>query len=190
MTVKPALAAKTSRSPKRLSPAAWFELLIPQNLRDAPIQKFDSVHSTAGKLGEHNIAMASLVGSAGSEISEPDSDALARVFDEGARRAGLVLVSCDDEGLHALADERVTRARDRLAVSRRPMIVVLTAPTGLHAGAVDLAATADIILAEKSPSLNQALEEGLVDQIVERGRLPGVLRCLFDAVSVPEQLVG
>lgn len=187
--------------PKPLLPTSWFELLIPETLRDEQVRRRKSVYRTAGRLGRYNIAMLAFDFSVATlPLSNAEADAVVDGFEAGGRRSGLVIIAAagGEPVRHCLGAAMtlppVVRARERLAASRRPLVVILGDPV-VDGAAQTVGSIADVILAEAPPATpdrksQAALDAGLIDQVVQRGRLPGVLCCLFDAMNVAEQRVG
>ncbi len=197
LTKKRLKSAKAiDRTLRPLAPPAWIELLVPSALRDEPITREGCILYSGGKLGGHNVSLVVLDFADDVE----NLDGLVRAFDMGARRSGVVVVldstlpRFHDLFRQAMQKSQVLCARERLGAAKSPLVFILTAPVS-EAVAETVAELADIILSEASthPSHvadTSALDAGLIDQVVERGRIPGVLGCLFEAMSAPKQKVS
>ena len=157
-----------------------------------------SIVGTIGHLSGHRVVCAAFdfryIGCGGSGES---TERLATALERGAGCDGVVLVTA---GGGALAQEAlgalllkptVVAARDQLAEARKPLLVVVSDPScgGVASGIV---AMADIILAEPEPGVDApdaaATATGLVDQVVPRERLAGIIGCILDALEPPPRL--
>jgi acetyl-CoA carboxylase beta subunit len=215
-----------------LAPFDWFELLLgdtTQPLTDTPspgergsaayrariraeqrnTDSPESLRVTGGTLAGHPVVCAAFdFRFLGGTLGYASGQILTHALEQGTRCHGVVVIVASgglrvQEGLDALLQiPGVMAARQMLAQSKRPLIVVATDPT-MGGVAASIVATADIVLAEPGTrfglsgpraaqamgytahieTAEQALEAGLIDQVVARDDLADRIGNLLHALA-------